>query len=123
MTTTYDSVGNKATTETAHVPKNLARTTCPSERGRVNNNSSVPCLCSSANDLIVTAGTRNIKIHGASAKKLAIEAIPLSRMFQVPGKIHKNRPVNRRNTATTVYPIKELKKLRISFKTSALIGI
>ena len=72
---------------------------------------------------MVTAGTKNIKIHGASAKKLDIEAIPLSRMFQVPGKIHKNRPVNRRNTATTVYPIKELKKLRISFKTSALIGI
>ena len=123
MTTTYDSVGNKATTETAHVPKNLARTTCPSERGRVNNNSRVPCLCSSANDLMVTAGTKNIKIQGASAKKLDIEAIPLSRMFQIPGKIHKNRPVNKRNTATTVYPIKKLKKLRISFKTSALIGI
>jgi hypothetical protein len=52
-----------------------------------------------------------------------MEAIPLSKTFQAPGKIHKNRPVKSRNTATTVYPIKELKKLRISFNTSALIGI
>ena len=72
---------------------------------------------------MVTAGTKNIKIHGAKGKKLAIDAIPLSSTFQAPGKIHKNKPVKSRNTATTVYPIKELKKLRISFKTSALIGI
>jgi hypothetical protein len=72
---------------------------------------------------MVTAGTKNIRIHGARAKKLSMEAIPLSKTFQAPGKIHKNRPVKSRNTATTVYPIKELKKLRISFNTSALIGI
>jgi hypothetical protein len=72
---------------------------------------------------MVTAGTKNIRIQGARAKKEPMEAIPLSNTFQAPGKIHKNRPVKRRNTATTVYPIKELKKLRISFKTSAHIGI
>jgi|TARA_B100001564_G_scaffold359210_1_gene380155 hypothetical protein len=72
---------------------------------------------------MVTAGTRNIRIHGARAKKEAMEAIPLSSTFHIPGKIHKNKPVKSRNTATTVYPIKELKKLRTSFKTSALIGI
>ena len=57
------------------------------------------------------AGMKNISTHGAIAKKGSSDAMPLSKMFQPPGNNHKNKLVNRRKTATTVYPRSELKKL------------
>ena len=118
-TNTKDSVGRSDAKDTTQLPKNLATTTCPSVSGRVNRSSSVPARCSSANERIVMAGTRNIITHGANPKNGSKDAMPLSRTFHPPGNSHKNKPEKSRNTPTTVYPSSELKKLRISLRTRA----
>ena len=99
-TSTKDSVGSNAAMDTAQAPRNLAKTTCPSVRGRVKSSSSVPARCSSANERIVMAGMRNMSTHGAMAKNGSKVAMPPSRMFHPPGKSHKNRLVKSKNTAT-----------------------
>ena len=76
-TKTKDNVGNNAAIDTSHAPKNLANTTCPSVKGRVNKSSKVPVRCSSANDRMVMAGIRNISTQGAMANNGANEAIPV----------------------------------------------
>ena len=101
-TKTKDNVGNNAAIDTSHAPKNLANTTCPSVKGRVNKSSKVPVRCSSANDRMVMAGIRNISTQGAMANNGANEAIPESNTFHPPGNSHRKSPHISKNTATTV---------------------
>ena len=100
---------------------NLAKTTSPSSKGRVRRSSKVPLLRSSAKLRIVIAGMRNKRTQGAKVKKGSIDATPPDKMFQGPGNTHRKSPINRRKAAMTTYPIKELKKPRISLKIRALI--
>jgi hypothetical protein len=71
---------------------------------------------------MVMAGTKKRKIHGAIVKKLSSEAYPESSMFKSPGKIHINKLLVTRKTIITIYPVREEKKLRISFNKRILIS-
>jgi hypothetical protein len=83
----------------------------------------VPPLFSSENRRMVTAGTRNRKTQGAIMKKLSSVAKPPSRIFESPGKIHRKRLLITTKTIMTIYPIKEEKKARTSFKNKILINV
>jgi hypothetical protein len=64
---------------------------------------------------MVIAGIKNRKIQGAMVNKDERLAKPESRMFIVPGKTHVNSPFRVKKIMITIYPVKELKKLAISF--------
>jgi hypothetical protein len=89
--------------------------------GFVKSNSIVPFLFSSANERIVIAGIRNMKTHGEMKNNVSILEYFISSTLESPGKIHMNKPVISRNTAITTYPISELRKVRISFFSNAII--
>lgn len=101
--------------------KYLARMICKSVSGLVNNNSMVPVLFSSANERMVMAGIRNKNITGALKNNESKVALPPSKMFSFPEKTHMNSPVAKRKMAIVTYPIKELRKDRISLIKRALI--
>ena len=107
-------VGNKAkATKTKHA-KNFPNTISQSVKGLVVKNSIVPVCVSSASVRIVRAGIRNIKIMGARSKSgSSVAKFWFKRL--VSGKIHNKSPVKIKNTAMTMYPINEEKKVLISF--------
>tara|TARA_R110002049_G_scaffold270056_1_gene447047 strand:+ start:2252 stop:2521 length:270 start_codon:yes stop_codon:yes gene_type:complete len=70
---------------------------------------------------MVMAGIRNIKTHGATANSVSILAYPLSKTLLFPGKIHINKPIVVRNTTITIYPMRDPRKLCISFFKRLLI--
>ena len=74
-------VGMMAMTRSATPAKYLARINLKSEIGRVNNNSIVPVLRSSAMERIVIAGIRIKKITGERLKKGIISASVPSNKF------------------------------------------
>ena len=94
---------------------------CQSESGFVSIISMVPVRRSSANERIVTEGTRNKNTHGASTNRLSRLAYPYDKMLKSLLKTHKNSPVMSKNTTTTVIPMSELRKLLISFLKRAYI--
>jgi len=61
------------------------------------------------------AGIRNRKTNGARVNNASRLAYPKSMIFDSRGNTHKNKPFTNRNTAITIYPSKEFKKLLISF--------
>jgi hypothetical protein len=69
------------------------------------------------------AGIRNRKTKGARTNRLSRPAYPKSRILNSNGKTHKNSPLISRNTAITIYPIRELRKLFSSFIKIAIIII
>ena len=62
-------------------PRNFPFTICHTDKGLVNNNSSVPCFLSSEKLRMVTAGIRKIKIHGAIVKNGVKSAKPEFKML------------------------------------------
>lgn len=92
-----------------------------SEIGMVSNNSIVPDLISSLKKRIVIAGMRNKNTHGAMINKPSMLAYPELRIFKFPSNTKRNNPVIHKNTVSTKYPIRELKKLDISFLNNEIM--
>jgi hypothetical protein len=59
---------------------------------------------------MVIAGTKNKKTHGAIENKGERLEVPISRIFMLPGKTHRNNPFTVRKTAMTIYPVSAPKK-------------
>lgn len=93
-----------------------------SEIGRVKSNSIVPVLLSSAIERIVIAGIKIKKIKGAKLKNGIKSASVPSNRFVYCVMIQWNNPEVIRKMSIKIYPITELKKLRISLKYSARIN-
>jgi hypothetical protein len=70
---------------------------------------------------MVMAGIKNMKIHGAHVNMASNDACPTSSTFPSPGKTQSNNPSNSKNTATTTYPIRVLKKPRSSLRNNEII--
>jgi len=72
---------------------------------------------------MVIAGINNRYIQGVIAKSGSRFAYPADNILKdESGKIHRNKPIVRRNTTTTIYPIREFKKLLISLRIRENIG-
>ena len=85
-------VGRMAMTNKVTPAKYLARTMFKSEMGRVNNNSIVPVLRSSAIERMVMAGIKIRKITGDRLKKGIRSASVPSNKFVLYEMIQWNRP-------------------------------
>ena len=91
MVKTYRRVGINEMNTKVNEAKNFPITILLSLRGRVDKISIVPVLNSSANDRIVSAGIKNIRIHGAKRKNLSKLAYPSSKIL-LSGVTHKKKP-------------------------------
>ena len=94
---------------------------CHSLSGRVSKSSIVPVRCSSANERMVIAGIKNMNTQGAITNKLSSEAKPASKMLKLPGKTQRNKPIANRKIVITLYPIRDVRKLLISFRNNDII--
>ena len=74
----------------------------------------VPLLFSSANERMVMAGIRNIRIHGAKLKNASSVAKPSSKIL-VSGNTQVNNPFATKKMVIAIYPISELKNTFNSF--------
>ena len=101
--------------------KYFANRICKSDKGLVKSNSIVPVLRSSAIDLIVIAGIRIKKISGAKLKNGIKSASAPSKILVSYEMIQWKSPEVIRNIRIKMYPMMELKKLRISLKYNAFI--
>ena len=104
------TVGRSARKTINNDAKNFAKTIVKSPNGRVSNNSIVPVRFSSANTLIVIAGIKKRKTHGAIINRESILAYPVSSMLNCPENTHSSKPIITKKTDTTTYPMSELKK-------------
>ena len=76
----------------------------------------VPDFFSSENKRIVIAGIKNIYTQGVIMNNGSMFAYPASgTLNSVPGKTHTNKLMVARKTMITMYPIREFRKLLISF--------
>src|SRR5690606_19439888 len=96
-------------------PQNFPKTSFQAEMGLISSSSMVPILRSSEKLFMVTAGTKKIKIQGASKKKFPRSAKPWSKILYSPLKTQRKRPVSPRKAPTIRYPAGEVKKERTSF--------
>jgi hypothetical protein len=67
-------VGKIASNNTTSIEKYFPNTICQADKGFVLRISNVPALNSSDSERMVIAGTKNIKIQGASSKNLSRDA-------------------------------------------------
>ena len=109
------NVGKRAITTKIKPAINFEKTNLNSVIGLVNNNSNVPVLFSSEKSRIVIAGIRNIKIDGARIKKLVKLDSPISIKLELPGEIHRKKPVATRKNTIAMYPVNEFRKAFNSF--------
>jgi hypothetical protein len=70
---------------------------------------------------MVMAGIKKIKTHGVTKNNPSKEENPMSNTLVSPGKTQRNKPVIKRKTAITTYPINELRKLLSSFNNNDFI--
>jgi hypothetical protein len=103
--------------------KYFARMICISVSGRVRSNSIVPDFFSSAKERMVIAGMRKRKTHGPIEKSVSMLAYPTSRTLVPPRIIHMKSDMAKRKTTITMYPMRELRKLRISLTKSEYINL
>src|SRR5699024_3418852 len=101
--------------------KYFPNTICILVIGLVCSISIVPNLNSSLNNRMLTAGIKNIRIHGDSSKNGDKSANPESKILYSPGIIHRNKPLATRNKPITRYPTVEEKKAFISLRKIASI--
>src|SRR5699024_7926355 len=117
----YSMLGSKAIIIRITAAKYFPNTICRLVIGLVCSISIVPNLNSSLNKRMLTAGIKNIRIHGDSSKNGDRSANSESKILYSPGITHRNNPLATRNKPTTKYPTGEEKKAFISLRNIASI--